>query len=178
MGKIIVITFAFMAFAFYELSGGSDFVAIADEKRAALAVEQAEEQRLIAETKAERLNTQPEAQIVLASATVSTSGTVVQDGEVTPPLVEEEKIEAVTEVAAVLETVVEEEPAADMRKVTAARVNMRQGPGQNFSVVAKLNNGDEVEILQDPGDGWVKLKVMDSGRIGWMADFLLTASNI
>ncbi|WP_273508246.1 SH3 domain-containing protein [Planktotalea frisia] len=178
MGKIIVITFAFMAFAFYELSGGSDFVAIADEKRAALAVEQAEEQRLIAETKAERLNTQPEAQIVLASATVSTSGTVVQDVEVTPPLVEEEKIEAVTEVAAVLETVVEEEPAADMRKVTAARVNMRQGPGQNFSVVAKLNNGDEVEILQDPGDGWVKLKVMDSGRIGWMADFLLTASNI
>ena len=167
-----------MAFAFYELSGGSDFVAIADEKRAALAVEQAEEQRLIAETKAERLNTQPEAQIVLASATVSTSGTVVQDVEVTPPLVEEEKIEAVTEVAAVLETVVEEEPAADMRKVTAARVNMRQGPGQNFSVVAKLNNGDEVEILQDPGDGWVKLKVMDSGRIGWMADFLLTASNI
>jgi hypothetical protein len=178
MGKIIVITFAFMAFAFYELSGGSDFVAIADEKRAALAVEQAEEQRLIAETKAERLNTQPEAQIVLASATVSTSGTVVQDVEVTPPLVEEEKIEAVTEVAAVLETVVQEEPAADMRKVTAARVNMRQGPGQNFSVVAKLNNGDEVEILQDPGDGWVKLKVMDSGRIGWMADFLLTASNI
>ena len=178
MGKIIVITFAFMAFAFYELSGGSDFVAIADEKRAALAVEQAEEQCLIAETKAERLNTQPEAQIVLASATVSTSGTVVQDVEVTPPLVEEEKIEAVTEVAAVLETVVEEEPAADMRKVTAARVNMRQGPGQNFSVVAKLNNGDEVEILQDPGDGWVKLKVMDSGRIGWMADFLLTASNI
>jgi hypothetical protein len=178
MGKIIVITFAFMAFAFYELSGGSDFVAIADEKRAALAVEQAEEQRLIAETKAERLNTQPEAQIVLASATVSTSGTVVQDVEVTPPLVEEEKIEAVTEVAAVLETVVEEEPAADMRKVTAARMNMRQGPGQNFSVVAKLNNGDEVEILQDPGDGWVKLKVMDSGRIGWMADFLLTASNI
>lgn len=181
MGKIIVITFAFMAFAFYELSGGSDFVAIADEKRAALAVEQAKEQRLIAETKAERLNTQPEAQIVLASATVSTSGTVVQDVEVTPPLVEEEKIEAVTEVtevAAVLETVVEEEPAADMRKVTAARVNMRQGPGQNFSVVAKLNNGDEVEILQDPGDGWVKLKVMDSGRIGWMADFLLTASNI
>jgi hypothetical protein len=178
MGKIIVITFAFMAFAFYELSGGSDFVAIADEKRAALAVEQAEEQRLIAETKAERLNTQPEAQIVLASATVSTSGTVVQDVEVTPPLVEEEKIEAVTEVAAVLETVVEEEPAADMRKVTAARVNMRQGPGQNFSVVAKLNNGDEVEILQDPSDGWVKLKVMGSGRIGWMADFLLTASNI
>lgn len=66
---------------------------------------------------------------------------------------------------------------ADMRKVSAARVNMRQGPGQNFSVVAKLTNGQMVKILQDPGDGWVKLRVEDGGRVGWMADFLLTASN-
>lgn len=177
MGKIIIITFAFMAFAFYELSGGNEFVPIADEKRAALAIEKAEEERLLAEAKAERLTAEPQEQIVLASATVSTSGTVVQQAAVTVPLVEEDKVEAVTEVAAVVEPVVEEEPV-DMRKVTAARVNMRQGPGQNFSVVAKLNSGDEVEILQDPGDGWVKLKVQESGRVGWMADFLLTASNI
>ena len=182
MGKIIVITFAFMAFAFYELSGGNEFVAIADEKRAAKAVEQAEEQRLLADAKAERLKSQPaaELQIVLASATVSTSGTVAEPQDTAAaPLVEEEKADAVTLVAeAVVAEPVIEEPAADMRKVTAARVNMRQGPGQTFSVIAKLNNGDEVEILQDPGDGWVKLKVIDSGRVGWMADFLLTASNI
>lgn len=177
MGKIIIITFAFMAFAFYELSGGNEFVPIADEKRAALAIEKAEEERLLAEAKAKRLTAEPQEQIVLASATVPTSGTVVQQAAVTVPLVEEDKVEAVTEVAAVVEPVVEEEPV-DMRKVTAARVNMRQGPGQNFSVVAKLNSGDEVEILQDPGDGWVKLKVQESGRVGWMADFLLTASNI
>ena len=59
MGKIIVITFAFMVFAFYELSGGSDFVAIADEKRAVQAVELAEEERLLAAAKAERLKATP-----------------------------------------------------------------------------------------------------------------------
>lgn len=177
MGKIIIITFAFMAFAFYEFSGGNEFVPIADEKRAALAIEKAENERLLAEAKAERLKAEPQEQIVLASATVSTSGTVVQQAAVTAPLVEEDKVEAVTEVAAVVEPVVEEDPV-DMRKVTAARVNMRQGPGQHFSVVAKLNSGDEVQILQDPGDGWLKLKVQESDRVGWMADFLLTASNI
>ena len=61
--------------------------------------------------------------------------------------------------------------------MTAARVNMRQGPGQNFDIVAKLTSGEKVEILQDPGDGWVKLRVSKNGNEGWMADFLLTASN-
>jgi uncharacterized protein YgiM (DUF1202 family) len=53
---------------------------------------------------------------------------------------------------------------------------MRNGPGQSFDVVGKLGNGERVEILQDPGDGWVKLRVVEGGRVGWMADFLLTAS--
>ena len=78
---------------------------------------------------------------------------------------------------AVEEEVAAAEPIADIREVTAARVNMRNGPGQNFNVVAKLNSGEKVEILQDPGDGWVKLRVAESGRVGWMADFLLTAAN-
>ena len=60
MGKIIIITFAFMAFAFYELSDGSDFVSVADEKRVSAAVLKAEEVRLAALEKAERLAAQPE----------------------------------------------------------------------------------------------------------------------
>ena len=85
---------------------------------------------------------------------------------VTAPVIVEEVIAEAVEVA-----------PADIREVTAARVNMRDGPGKNFSVIAKLTNGEQVEILQDPGDGWVKLRVANSGREGWMADFLLTASN-
>ena len=56
MGKVIAITFAFMAFAFYELSGGSEFVAIEDEKRAVAVDLQKEETRVLAQAKAERLN--------------------------------------------------------------------------------------------------------------------------
>lgn len=190
MGKIIVITFAFMAFAFYELSGGSDFVAIADEKRAALAIEQEQEQRLLAKAKAERLRGQaqaePEPQVFLASTVATTAVEIAPQAEAVATAelaVEAEKVDAVvaepTIEVATSEVASEPQsaPAPDLRKVTAARVNMRQGPGQNFSVIAKLTNGDEVEILQDPGDGWVKLRVKDSGNIGWMADFLLTASN-
>lgn len=177
MGKIIIITFAFMAFAFYEMSGGSEFVPIADEKRAALEVERAEEERLLAEAKIERLNAAPTPlpEVILASAIVTREVTEptpsVVDETVAVPL-EDEKVEEL--VAAVAEA---DEPLRDIREVTAARVNMRSGPGQNFGIIAKLSNGEEVEILQDPGNGWVKLRVRENGNEGWMADFLLTASN-
>ena len=126
--------------------------------------------------------------MILASAVVSTPAPAVstQNDEIVAAVeqaLEADKAEALTELAledvavAVEEEVAAAEPIADIREVTAARVNMRNGPGQNFNVVAKLNSGEKVEILQDPGDGWVKLRVAESGRVGWMADFLLTAAN-
>ncbi|MGB7319428.1 MAG: SH3 domain-containing protein [Planktotalea sp.] len=181
MGKIIVITFAFLGFAFYEMSGGDEFVPIAQEKRAALALEKAAEETRLAEAKAEQLLAAPapKPQIVLASASATIAKPESQTDEaiaaVTAALETDKAEEIVSEEVA--EAAIEETTANDIREVTAARVNMRNGPGQKFNVVAKLTNGEQVEILQDPGDGWVKLRVTDSGRVGWMADFLLTASN-
>ncbi|MGH1575978.1 SH3 domain-containing protein [Planktotalea sp.] len=180
MGKIIVITFAFLAFAFYELSDGNEFVPIADEKRAALQIERIEKERLLAEAKAEKLRNQPKAepveQVVLASAIVSTEQPQTQQDEVLEAVTAALDADKAEDIVA--DAVVEDVAAPqDIREVTAARVNMRNGPGQNFSVVAKLTSGEQVEILQDPGDGWVKLRVAENGRVGWMADFLLTASN-
>jgi len=175
-----------MGFAFYELSGGNEFVPIADEKRAALEEKRVEKERLLAEAKAEQLEKQPapviDTQVTLASAVITPaaeqSSEAVNTDDVTAALtdaLDTDKAEEVTEeVAAVIEPVA---PPADIREVTSARVNMRAGPGQRFDIVAKLTNGEEVEILQDPGDGWVKLRVAESGRVGWMADFLLTAAN-
>ena len=70
MGKIIIITFAFLGFAFYEMSDGDEFVPIAQEKRAALEVERADEARMIAEAKAEKLKAvpAPTPKVILASA--------------------------------------------------------------------------------------------------------------
>lgn len=174
MGKIIIITFAFLGFAFYEMSGGDEFVPIAEEKRAALELERAEKARMLAEAKAEQQKAAPVAQVTLASAVVTRSKPEVQNDEVVAAVAAALEADKAEEIVA---EVVEETPALDLREVTAARVNMRNGPGQKFNVVAKLTSGEKVEILQDPGDGWVKLRVAESGRVGWMADFLLTASN-
>mmetsp|Transcript_28995 Transcript_28995/g.55613 ORF Transcript_28995/g.55613 Transcript_28995/m.55613 type:complete len:187 (+) Transcript_28995:148-708(+) len=63
---------------------------------------------------------------------------------------------------------------AEIRAVSGNSVNVRGGPGTNYSVVNRLVRGDEVEVLQDPGNGWVKLRPVTGGPIGWMADFLLS----
>ncbi len=65
----------------------------------------------------------------------------------------------------------------DIRAVDGNRVNMRNGPGTNFSVLASLPRDTRVEVLTDPGDGWVRLQPINGGPIGWMADYLLTSVN-
>ena len=50
---------------------------------------------------------------------------------------------------------------------------MRGGPGTNYAVVNRMVRGDKVEILQSPGDGWVQLRPVGGGPVGWMAEFLL-----
>lgn len=67
-------------------------------------------------------------------------------------------------------------PTRDIRAVNGDLVNMRNGPGTNFSVLARLNRDTRVEVLADPGDGWVKLRPLNGGPAGWMADYLLTGS--
>lgn len=62
----------------------------------------------------------------------------------------------------------------DIRAVDGNRVNMRNGPGTNYSVLAQLDRSTKVEILADPGDGWVKLRPINGGPVGWMADYLLS----
>ena len=65
-------------------------------------------------------------------------------------------------------------PVYEIRTVTGNRVNVRGGPGTTFGVVGKLVRGDEVEILDDIGTGWVRFRAVDSDTQGWLADFLLT----
>ncbi|MBZ8117260.1 SH3 domain-containing protein [Roseovarius sp. LXJ103] len=67
--------------------------------------------------------------------------------------------------------------AADIRSIARALANMRNGPGANFGKIAQLTAGTPVEILDQADNGWMKLRNMDSGQVGWMADWLVTASN-
>jgi uncharacterized protein YgiM (DUF1202 family) len=54
---------------------------------------------------------------------------------------------------------------------------MRNGPGTSYSVVDRLQRGDTVEVLAEPGNGWLKLRVAESGQVGWMADFLVSSAD-
>jgi hypothetical protein len=65
---------------------------------------------------------------------------------------------------------------ADIRSVTGTNVNMRAGPGTDFEAVDQLNHGAPVQVLNEAG-GWVRLRNLETGQIGWMADWLVTASN-
>ena len=67
------------------------------------------------------------------------------------------------------------EKAVETRHVEGDRVNMRAGPGTTFDVIGRLQRGDAVEIVEDPGDGWVRLRAARTGQTGWVADFLLSA---
>ncbi|GAA6199621.1 SH3 domain-containing protein [Aquicoccus sp. SU-CL01552] len=66
------------------------------------------------------------------------------------------------------------EPKPDLRKVTGTRVNMRDGPGTIYPVIARLVLGDEVEVLSTSGTGWLRLRKLPERRIGWVAASLIS----
>lgn len=204
MVRFIVLTFAFLGWSFYEMSGGADFEPgqINAQREAARLAEEAEKAELAAVARADttevaltqvavRIEPQADETTEVAAlgavstplveaATDAATPDAIGDATVTEAVASSDAVPTVTPAAAPAaeSTIVAEAASAadlDLRRVTGNRVNMRQGPGTNYSVVAKLVRNDEVIILQDPGDGWVKLRVVDGNRVGWMADFLLAS---
>ncbi|KIC29172.1 SH3 domain-containing protein [Leisingera sp. ANG-M6] len=66
------------------------------------------------------------------------------------------------------------EPEKDIRRIRASRVNMRQGPGTNYPVIARLLGGDEVVVFEDSGTGWLHLRAPGKGKVGWIAASLVS----
>ncbi|MFZ5963966.1 SH3 domain-containing protein [Thalassococcus sp. BH17M4-6] len=217
MTRFIILSFAFMGWGFYEMSGGADFepgsyttakadpaddaepapeaiVARADTSSAPLTT--------VALTRDTADDTAPKLDVTLARADQRVIEPASEpetdapvDAEKLAALVAEGISEAETtadlavgveDVSAPEETAVlfsmddlnRTAPAgrSDLREVSGSRVNLRDGPGTSYGVVTQLERGDDVVVLADTGDGWLKLQVVDSNRIGWMADFLVTAS--
>ncbi len=80
------------------------------------------------------------------------------------------------EVVEVLTPVVE--PQLDIRQVAGSRVNMRMGPGTGFDVITTLESGTKLEVLEVNADGWANVSTVDRGLEGWMAERLLTDTDI
>ncbi|MEP1767870.1 MAG: SH3 domain-containing protein [Sulfitobacter sp.] len=185
MKTFILLTFGFLGFAFYEMSGGADFVPAS----ARMAAEQPDEIAPVVstETAVEPVTTAAVTQIdstpnvtrvaldltnlddAVTQATtpqVEASTATVTDSAETPQIILPSLI-ATTQTAT--------DTSDDIRTVSGNRVNVRGGPSTNYGIVNKLTRGATVQILEDNGDGWVRMKPIDGGESGWMADFLLTS---
>ena len=223
MWRFIVISFAFLGFSFYELSGGADYKPATNsiQVRAQLNNERPRMRPVkvavtrLADT-GERLENETVTRSITSLSDLDLSGgqrfeiTLASvDGAKAKPAKAAAKPEpttasieaetalpdhvakAVASVSlagaaaktvdqATLATTPDAEvglPNRDIRRVTGSVVNMRGGPGTKYDRIAKLRRNDEVIVLQEPGNGWIKLRVVETGRVGWMADWLVTASN-
>ncbi|ETX14017.1 hypothetical protein OCH239_05665 [Roseivivax halodurans JCM 10272] len=197
MKKFIVCTFAFLFWGFYEMSGGSDFepgavmearAERAEADAAAPEADAAEEEQVARADTGGLLS-----QVVGSPAAADTVAPEDVEPAVEAPMPTEELTARVNEIlltkrdtetpaaraltsAKVIRTDdMKSEPTLDLRRVDGSVVNMRTGPGTKYSVVDQLSRGDEVEVLRSEGD-WLKLRVSDTQKIGWMANYLVTAS--
>ncbi|MEL6960067.1 MAG: SH3 domain-containing protein [Pseudomonadota bacterium] len=168
MKSYVWLTFAFMGWGYYEMSGGADF---------------APEQRVIAEAEV----VQEEPDLVTRDQTVTLLSVSASNVEPSPQAEVSEVVEvaaqpaptpesepAVVEVAAPAAPEPVLEPAIDLREVAGSRVNMRMGPGTNYDVITTLNGGTQIEVLSVDATGWANIRTMDLGIEGWMAERLLT----
>ena len=199
MWRFIVVTFAFLGWSFYVLSGGADYEPRTQSIQARAKLDDVRPLARpgsiqIAELETTHEVAQDDATITRALSSLNDLDTskasryeVMLAAARTDDIVEPEfkadaqKIEILTqtpELTAQPEDVVAD-PAAvplDVRRVTGTVVNMRDGPSTFYLAIGKLKQGDEVEVLETSGDGWLKIRVMATGQEGWMADWLATAA--
>jgi len=170
----IWLSFAFMGWAYFELSGGADFVA---ESRPLDAVS-------LAQSDASPDQSAPEPVVTAATAPataalVATPASLARETPAaspapTAPEPEQTPATLTFESLAQVPERVSTPAEADLRAVAGARVNMRAGPGTSYGVIDTLSQGTPVEVLEVQANGWARLVVSDTGTEGWMAARLLT----
>ena len=193
MVRLMVLTFGVLGWSFYELSGGSDFV---PATASAEMSERVNDVTRADTSPADLLSVKSAAASVAPVSKLQKSQQVegvqlasfsVDKPAVTPVALVDSKSRNATKLVRLgaPEAAADAQAASpelsdrdvELRLVDGNRVNMRNGPGTTYSVLGKLSRGEAVEILQDNGDGWVKLRTVETGRVGWMADFLLASAN-
>lgn len=136
MKSYVCLTFAFMGWGYYEMSGGADF--------------EPEQRVLAAATSAEpEIVTRAETTTLLSvSSSIVTPQPEMSDAEITQavvPAVTLDTMEAASKVVEVAAPVVE--PKLDIRVVAGSRVNTRMDPSTDYDVITTLEGGTKLEVL-------------------------------
>ncbi|MEH6645245.1 SH3 domain-containing protein [Sulfitobacter sp.] len=189
MKTFILLTFGFLGFAFYEMSGGAEFEPAS--ARVAKAAPKVAEAKQIVEatpktgssaintasiTKIDSTPNVTRASLNLADASEATAQATQQiAAAATAKVIDSADTPQIILPSLIATTNTRPSSDGDVRVVSGNRVNVRGGPSTNYGIVSKLTRGIEVRILEDNGDGWVRMQPLDGGEAGWMADFLLTS---
>lgn len=180
MVRLILLTFGVLGWAWYELSGGAQFqpgqngvtlLAVPDVTETPLPKADAREEMVARSTPGD-LNAVIQPAVASQVERVKTSYVTQAAAVVTPAVMTSNTV-----AAAAPATLDVTEAPVDYREVTASRVNLRRGPSTSHNVLTQLLRGQEVEIIDDNGAGWVKLRALQGDDIGWMSDDFLVAVN-
>jgi len=109
-------------------------------------------------------STEEDWNVEIVESSVEPSNVITFDeGEVTPVVIESSASTPIVEFSEVTETLL---------YVDAQLVNLREGPGTNYSVVDKIENGAELQELDRAGT-WVNVSEVNTGATGWIYSGLL-----
>lgn len=102
------------------------------------------------------------------TSSVETSNVIsFDDGEVTPVIIDS------SSAAPSVEFTSSSDVSGNILFVDAQLVNLRDGPGTNYSVVDKVERGTELQELDRAGT-WVNVTTVNSGVSGWIYGGLLS----
>ncbi len=195
MWRFILVTFTFLGWSFYVASGGADYeprtqslqaralikdirpltrptmVDVAAVPDSAPADDTAEEvTRALSSLDDLDLTKEGRFEVTLAALDDGAAPTAEFETDA-------QKVEELTQTPAIEPDPAVMPAAADIRRVTGTVVNMRDGPSTFYLAIGKLRAGDAVEVLESSGEGWLKIRVADTGQEGWMADWLVTTAS-
>lgn len=160
MVRFMILTFAVLGWAFYELSGGADFAP--PEVVPVPRIAHVEPDPLPGAMSATPAPEVAPAALEAAPGTLVVTAASEFEPDMRPAVAPPDP-EPVAEAAP--------EPAAEVREVVGSRVNMRGGPGTDHAVVTVLNRGEPTEIVEIDGR-WARIR---SGEAeGWMALSMLS----
>ena len=92
------------------------------------------------------------------------------------------KVSEDTETSAIIESILDDvvpvftanvPSDANLYAVSVNRANMCNGPSTRNGVIAKLECGTAVQLLPSSSGSWVKLRVVETNRVGWISKKLL-----
>ena len=203
MPHLILVTFAMLAWCFYVMSGGPDFEprGLRAQQPDRVASAPVEKRPLVTASQPSELVTK----VVTRTVPVRATPEPVTDAADPVAAVKPEDLRGFSRISAfdgqeagftlasledgvaglkqipsskptVTEQTAEAEPQKDIREISGTRVNMRDGPGTIYPIIAKVQLGQKVEVLDDPGTGWLRLRVLPVQQIGWISKSLVSKS--